>query len=45
MHIDYYYSLMSPCNVFDSLSNILNEEVFFVLDRMDLLEEKIIENI
>ena len=43
-----YHSLAdtaAKCNVFGSPSYVLNDEVFWGQDRLDLLEEKILENI
>ncbi len=46
-YIDYYNSLpdiAAKHNIFGSPSYVLNDEVFWGQDRLDLLEEKILEN-
>ena len=48
MHEQLYYSLAvkaARSNVFGSPSYVLNDEVFWGQDRLDLLEERILENI
>ena len=45
--INFYHSLADKAtkhNVFGSPSYVLNDEVFWGQDRLDLLEEKILEN-
>ena len=47
IHENFYHSLAdkaAKCNVFGSPSYVLNDEVFWGQDRLELLEERIIEN-